>query len=39
MITIAQSNINIKALSLGNGDKSEKSYLYFLLQMMLSQSP
>jgi hypothetical protein len=33
-ITIIQSDNNVKALSLGNGDESEKSYLDFLLHMI-----
>jgi hypothetical protein len=33
MITIIQSNINVKA-SIGNGDEPEKIYLHFLPQMI-----
>jgi hypothetical protein len=34
MITIIHSIINVKMLSLRNGEKSGKSYLHFLLQMI-----
>jgi hypothetical protein len=34
-ITVIQGDIKLKALSLGNGDESDKkSYLHFLLQMI-----
>jgi hypothetical protein len=34
MITIMQSDINVKMSSLRNGDRYEKIYLHFLLQMI-----
>jgi hypothetical protein len=33
-VTVIQGDINVKAMSLGNGDESEESYLHFLFQMI-----